>query len=153
MKNGIVAIIAAAWLNTGAAFAEDTHEHEAVIPGPNGGKVFEVGSQHAEFLVNTDRTVTVTFYDGEMKSAPLDKQIVTVIAEAPAGKTKLELAARDGALSSSEPLPEGEGYRVVVQVRSAPDAKPQNFRVDLILSTCGECNRAEYACSCEHAGE
>jgi len=46
-------------------------------------------------------------------------------------------------------LPAGEPYRVVVQVRASPEARPQNFRIDLNLEECGECSRAEYACICE----
>jgi hypothetical protein len=51
---------------------------------------------------------------------------------------------------SKTTLPAGEPYRVVVQVRATPDAKPQNFRLDLNLALCGECQRAEYACTCDH---
>ena len=150
MNKWIITAIAAVLLSASAALAEDENK---IIPGPKGGKVFATESLRAEFLVNADRTVTVTFYDKDMKPVAPDKQSVTVIAEAPDGKAKLELAARNGALSSTEPLPAGEGYRVIVQVRDAPESKPQNFRLDLIMSTCGECSRPEYACTCEHAGE
>ena len=154
MNYWIIATIAAALLNAGAAFAADEHgHHHGPIPGPKGGKVFEAEPLHAEFLVNPDRTVTVTFYDGDMKPVAPAGQAVTVIAESPFGKKKLELADRDGALISAEPLPEGEGYRVVIQIRNTADSKPQNFRVDLITETCGECKLPEYACTCEHAEE
>jgi hypothetical protein len=46
-------------------------------------------------------------------------------------------------------LPAGDPYRVVVQVRAKTETKPQNFCLDLNLATCGECQRAEYACICE----
>ena len=152
MKRLVTVLFSAALLNAGAVFAEEGHHH-GPIPGPKGGKVFEAEPLHAEFLVNPDRTVTITFYDEAMKPVAPDAQTATVIAEAPAGKTKLELAVRDGALASSEPLPDGEGYRVVVQIRATPDAKPQNFRIDLITAICGECKLPEYACTCENAGE
>ena len=51
---------------------------------------------------------------------------------------------------SKTKLPEGDGYNVVVQFKQTAEAKPQNFRFKLDLATCGECKRAEYACSCGH---
>lgn len=55
----------------------------------------------------------------------------------------------DPGFVSAAALPEGEPYRVVVQVRATPEAKPRNFRIDLNLATCDECKHAEYACICE----
>jgi hypothetical protein len=37
-----------------------------------------------------------------------------------------------------------------VQFKQSATAKPQNFRFKLDLSTCGECQRLEYACTCGH---
>jgi hypothetical protein len=52
---------------------------------------------------------------------------------------------------SKTALPESsEPYRVVVQLREKADTSPKNYRVDLNLETCGECKRAEYACTCGH---
>ena len=51
---------------------------------------------------------------------------------------------------SKSPLPEGDGYNLVVQFKEKSDAKPQNFRFKLDMHTCGECQRAEYACICQH---
>jgi hypothetical protein len=50
---------------------------------------------------------------------------------------------------SKVPLPAGEPYRVVVQVREKADVKPKNFRVDLDLAECAECKHPEYACTCD----
>ena len=47
-------------------------------------------------------------------------------------------------------LPDGEGYNVVVQFKQTANAKPVNLRFRLDLATCGECKRAEYACTCDH---
>ncbi|HEY0551351.1 MAG TPA: hypothetical protein VGF13_17235 [Verrucomicrobiae bacterium] len=49
---------------------------------------------------------------------------------------------------SKAKLPEGDGYNVVVQFKSAAEATPQNFRFTMDTSTCGGCKRAEYACTC-----
>ena len=76
-------------------------------------------------------------------------QVVTATAEAPSGKTKLEFEKKGNLLVSKAQLPAGEGYIVVVQVRTTADAKSKNFRIPLILHTCKGCNNAEYACVCD----
>ena len=53
-------------------------------------------------------------------------------------------------LVSKTPLPEGDGYNVVVQIKAKPDAKPKNFRIKYDTGTCGECKRPQYACTCGH---
>ncbi len=123
------------------------------IPGPKGGKIVTTEAPHVEFFVENDRTVTVTFYDKDLKAVAPSGQVVSAVAEAKTGKVNLAFAAKDGALVSSAPLPEGEGYRVVVQVRDSAEARPKNYRVEFHDEVCGECKRAEYACICEDGGE
>jgi hypothetical protein len=133
-----------------AASAADNHK---AIPGPNGGKLLKTEPLHAEFFVQPDRKVNITFYDEAMKPVAPAEQVVRVIAEAPSGKTTLDFTKIDTALVSTTPLPAGEGYRIVVQVKQTPDAKPKNFRIDYHMRICGECKMAEYACICEgHSG-
>lgn len=131
-----------------AAVAADGHDHGKIIPGPKGGRIVEVESGHAEFLVQPDRKVAVIFYGEDMKAAAPADQVVTVVAEAPAGKEKLEFEKAADQFISRTVLPEGDGYRIVLQIRSAEGAKPQNFRIDYHTETCGKCSRAEYACIC-----
>lgn len=142
----------ALFLIASTAFAEEGHDHNKVIPGPKGGKVVEVEGGHAEFFVQPDKKVSVTFYGEDMKPVPPAEQTVTVIAEAPAGKTKLEFDKTADSLISKEVLPEGDGYRIVLQIRNTADAKPQNFRIEYHTEVCGKCNRAEYACVCTGDG-
>ncbi len=142
----------ALFLITSAVFGEDGHDHDKVISGPKGGKIVEVEGGHAEFFVQPDKKVSVTFYGEAMNPIPPAGQAVTLIAEAPAGKAKLELEATADAFVTKEPLPEGDGYRIVLQIRSSADAKPQNFRIDYDTEVCGKCNRAEYACTCTGDG-
>ena len=120
------------------------------IPGPKGGRIVTTEAPHVEFLVAPDRTVVVSFYDQDLKPVAAAGQVASAIAEAESGKVTLAFAARDGALVSTKPLPEGDGYRVVLQVRDTAQARPKNYRVDFHDETCGECKRAEYACICEH---
>lgn len=127
------------------------------IPGPKGGKIVTSEAPHVEFFVEKDRTVTVSFYDKDLKSVAPAGQVVSAVAEAKTGKVNLAFTAKDGALVSSAPLPEGDGYRIVVQVRDSAQAKPKNYRLEFHDEVCGECKRAEYACVCaehdEKAGE
>ena len=123
---------------------------EKLTPGPKGGRLLENDSPRAEFLVEKDKTVTITFYDKDLKAVSPGEQVVTAIAEAKGGKTKIEFEKKGDVLVSKTPLPEGNDYNLVVQFKQAADAKPVNLRFKLDLGICGECKRAEYACTCDH---
>ncbi len=118
--------------------------------GPKGGRLLESAPLKAEFFVTKDRKVEITFYDAALKPVAPDAQVVAVTAEPAAGRTALELEKTATGFVSKTALPAGEPYRVVVQVRATADARAQNFRLDLNLALCGECQRAEYACTCDH---
>ncbi|MFZ5496567.1 MAG: hypothetical protein ACOZE5_14680 [Verrucomicrobiota bacterium] len=135
-----------------AAVASATTLLAKPIPGPKGGRILTSEAPHAEFFVQPDRTVLVSFYDQELKPVAATDQIVTATVEAKSGKATLSFSPKDGALVSTAPLPEGDGYRVVVQVRDTATAKPKNYRVEYHDEVCGECKRAEYACICDDAG-
>jgi hypothetical protein len=111
--------------------------------------MLETEPLYAEFFVQPDKKVSITFYDDGMKPITPTGQVVKVIAEAPSGKTTLDFEKTGDAFVSTATLPEKEGYRIVVQIKQAADAKPQNFRIDYHTETCGECKMAEYACICE----
>lgn len=121
-----------------------------VKAGPKGGRILDKTSPKAEFYVEKDRTVTIAFYDEKLKPVPAADQTVTVIADAKAGKTTIALEKKGETLVSKTKLPEGEGYNVVVQFKQSAEAKPLNLRFKLDMHTCGECKRAEYACTCDH---
>lgn len=122
---------------------------EKPVAGPKGGRMLESQPLRAEFLVDADRRVGITFYDDALRPVAPGDQSVSVTAEPGAGRVPLAVEKTPTGFVSVDPLPEGEPYRIVVQVRATPDARPQNFRIDLNLDECGECKRAEYACTCE----
>jgi hypothetical protein len=122
------------------------------IPGPKGGRVVTTDAPHVEFFVEKDRSVVVSFYDKDLKPIAASTQLVNATAEAKSGKVKLAFTPKAGALVSSAPLPEGDDYTVVLQVRETPDAKPKNYRVLFHDEICAECKRAEYSCICDDAG-
>lgn len=119
-------------------------------PGPKGGKLLENASPRAEFFIEKDNRVTVTFYDEKLKPVPVAAQVIAITAEPASGKVKLELEKKGDVLVSKEPLPKGDGYNIVVQVKATAEARPQNFRLKFDLHVCGECKRKEYACICDH---
>lgn len=122
---------------------------EKIIAGPKGGRLLDTSPQ-AEFFVNADRKVEITFYDAGRKPIAPEAQVVAIIAEPKSGRVPLDLEKTAHGFVSKAELPAGEPYRVVVQIRESAEAKPRNFRVDLNLEQCGECKYAEYACTCGH---
>jgi len=135
----LVAFIVGATLVANAA--------EKIQSGPRGGRLLEKTEPKAEFFVEKDRTVTVTFYDEKNKPVAPTEQTVTLIAMA-GERQSIEFEKKENALVSKSKLPEGEPYPVILQFRPSADAKPQNLRFKLDLSTCGGCKVAEYACAC-----
>lgn len=131
--------------------AEEGHDHgKAHVGGPKGGRLLENPDPRAEFYVEKDNTVTVTFYDDALKPVAVADQSVTVVTEANGEKTKLDFEKNGDVLISKGALPDVEGLNLVVQFRQSAEAKPLNFRFALEKGMCGMCNRAEYACICEH---
>ena len=130
-------------LATTSAFAD-----AKVKAGPRKGLILDLGGKQAEFFVEKDRTISIAVFDAAMKAQPASTEVITATAEAPSGKAKIAFEAKDGKLVSTTKLPEGEGYQVVVQAKSTPDAKTKNFRIKLLLYTCKECSNPEYACTC-----
>lgn len=123
---------------------------EKIVGGPKGGRLLESQPLRAEFFVNRDRKVEITFYDAALKPVAPTAQVVSVIVEAKDGRKPLDFQRNASGFVSGASLPAGEPYRVVVQIREKPDARPQNFRVQYDQEVCGGCNRAEYACTCGH---
>jgi len=119
------------------------------LGGPKGGRLLEKTEPKAEFYVEKDHTVSITFYDAALKSVPAAAQSVTVIADGKDGKARVEFEKKGDVLVSKSKLPEGDGYNLVVQFKQTADAKPQNFRFKLETHVCGGCKRAEYACTCD----
>jgi hypothetical protein len=139
---GIMIMLCAGLLAVNAA--------EKIVGGPKGGKLLEKTEPRAEFFVEKDHNVTITFYDANLKPVPVTTQSVTVIADAKAGKSTIEFEKKGDVLASKTKLPEGDGYNLVVQFKKTADATPLNLRFKLDMHICGGCSRAEYACTCGH---
>ena len=124
---------------------------EKIVAGPKGGRLLDTPPLKAEFFVNRERKVEITFYDAALKPAAPGPRVAAVTAEPKSGRVALELEKTATGFVSKTALPKtSEVYRVVVQLRPEAGATPRNFRIDLNLDTCGECKHAEYACTCGH---
>jgi len=143
MQNILIAGVLLAGLCVAGA-ADKKH-----LGGPKGGRLLEKTEPKAEFFLEKDHSVTITFYDAALKPVAAGEQAVTVIADTKEGKQKIEFEKKGDLLVSKGKLPEGDGYNLVVQFKEKADAKPQNFRFKLDTSICGGCKRAEYACVCD----
>ena len=117
--------------------------------GPRKGRILELEGQNAEFFVEKNRTISIAFYDAAGKQQPAAAQVITATAEAKSGKAKLEFEKKGDLLVSKTPLPEGDGYQIVVQAKTTADAKPRNFRIKLETYICKGCSNPEYACTCD----
>ena len=125
-----------------------TQAGEKVTAGAKGGRLLENESPRAEFFVEKNRAVTLTFYGKNMKPVAVADQSATAIAEMKDGKKKIDFEKKGDVLVSKSALPEGNGYNVVLQLKQSADAKPKNFRIPLNTSVCGKCHHAEYAFTC-----
>jgi hypothetical protein len=147
MKTFLKIFALACVLGTGLLLA---NAEDKIVPGPKGGKLLENPSPRAEFFIDKDRKVVVTFYDDSLKMVPAGEQTATMILQPPQMRRKIEFEKKDGTLVSQSALPEGNDYAVVFQLKVKPGEPSQNFRIVADTRPCGKCKRPEYACSCGH---
>jgi hypothetical protein len=139
------------FLATAIGIVSSLHAAEKIVGGPKGGRLLENVPHKAEFFVTKDQKAEITFYDAALKPVAPGTQVVAINVEPKSGRARLDLEKTATGFISKTPLPDSSTpYRVVVQIREKPDASPKNFRIDLDLAVCGECRRAEYACTCAH---
>lgn len=131
------------------ASAANAAGEKKIAAGPKGGRLLENTTPKAEFLVNAERKAEINFYNGALQLTSPGERVVAVTAEKN-GRQALEMRKTATGFVSAKQLPAGDPYRVVVQLRERAGARPQNFRINLDLAECGECNLAEYACICGH---
>jgi len=145
-------VVASILFAASGVYAETPHGHDHGAPagGPKGGRILEHTKPHAEFFVEKDRSVTVTFYDEDLKPVAIAEQSVSVIAETGGKKTTLDFEKKGDVLVSQGQLPEEHALNLVVRFKQAPADKTHNLRFVYEDHICAECQRAEYACTCGH---
>ncbi len=134
----------------GGLNAEDGHMHDdEKIKAPHGGRMIELDSYHVEFYATSERIIEVRFYDRNMKPVQLDQAEIQVVAQADSGSEKYTLSPGNEAFVSDRPLPEGEGYNLVLRIKTDADSSFKNIRFKFDPSICSGCKLGEYACTCE----
>lgn len=110
------------------------------------GRLLEFDGKRAEFLIQTNRRIAVTFVDVAGKSIPAGEcSMVMTINSKP-----IILEAKTDGFISKEPLENKGSVPVVLQLRASSTAKPVNFRLTTNTTFCSGCSRQEYACTCSH---
>lgn len=142
IRRALLAITLAVSLSAGSVQAEQLEA------GPNKGKLIGAAPDLAEVLISPEGVLTVTFLDAEKKPVAPGSRTATVFAQTEGGRQEVVLEAQGDVLVSKEALPKPEGYTLVVQTRSAADAKPTNTRIKYDMHVCGGCKLSEYACTC-----
>jgi len=144
MKTPILTLIAI------LALATVLPAHEKHEAGPNGGRILTKVEPHAEFFVMADRKVQITFLSEDGKAIAPAAQSVTVTAGDRSAPTKLTFVKSGDVLISEQPLPGGNDFPTVVQIKDTPEAKAVAEKFNLNLSECPGCKLKEYACTCAH---
>jgi len=141
MKTKIIALIIASL--TFASAAEK-------IKAPNGGRIIDGVTPHAEFVVTTDKKAEVRFLDASGKVIAPAAQVVTVTMGDRAAPTKLAFTKDGDKLVSDKPVPDGKELPVVLQIKVTPGSKAVTDKFNLNMAKCPTCSNPEYACSCDH---
>lgn len=126
------------------------HEPGKIKVGPTNGRLLTEVEPHVEFLVTPDKKVELRFVDDANKVVAPGAQEITVTLGERAKPTKLTFAKEGDKLVSNAPIPEGNDYPTVVQIREKAGAKPVNARFNLNMTKCPTCANAEYNCKCDH---
>ena len=147
----IASILALAAILTIPAFAAE--KEGKVKVGPTDGRLITSVTPHAEFLVTKDKKVEIRFVDSANKVvAPGEQEVLVTLGER-SKPTKLTFTKEGNKLVSSGPIPAGNDYPTVVQIRAKAGAKPVNEKFNLNLEKCPTCKYQEYNCICDHAAD
>lgn len=142
MKTSITALLIL------ATIAAVSLAHESITFGPNGGKLFALDSPatpNAEVLVKEGQFI-VGLFDKSKKPIALETQALTITAGERSAPKKL--AVTKAANSFTAPLPAGDDYWAIFQLKETPSKKPLTFRVHYQTKACPECQKPEWLCEC-----
>ena len=123
--------------------------HEGVDLGPNGGRLLVIDKKtdlKGEILVKGDQ-FHLTLLDKDLKPLPPGQHTLTASSRSSViTSTKLSVG-KDGKGFTIPVI--GTGSWLVLQHRSAPDAKPSTIRLRYDTSICSGCQKAEWLCGCQ----
>lgn len=126
------------------------HDHHEKQAGPNGGRLITSIEPHLEFFVTEENFVRITFLNDANEVVIPEKQTVSLIGGDRQNPVRLRFAAKDQALVSTEPLPEGNNLPIILSIKTDESSKTVREKFNLNLSDCPTCDYKEYACTCDH---
>ncbi|CAA6676717.1 MULTISPECIES: hypothetical protein [unclassified Lentimonas] len=158
---GLFALVAVNSASAGTGHdhgAHAGHDHDAhtevahtdEVKMPNGGRLVTSVEPHLEFYVTPERFVQITFIGHDGKVVPVAEQKVSAIGGDRSSPTKVVFVKKGDVLISKAALPDVNNMPMVLQVKTAPDAKTVREKFNLNLSDCPTCSFKEYACACGH---
>ena len=127
-----------------------THTHAKKVPGPNGGRLVTSVDPAFEFYVTEDRKAQLTFVDSAGNTVAPPSYEITLTGGDRTHPTKLLFMRKGNLLISNGSLPDGVGYPIVLQIKTAQSAKTIYERITYNEYICSGCNLIEYACTCGH---
>ena len=122
--------------------------HESITFGPNGGKLVALDSPatpSAEVVVKESQFI-VGLFDKSKKPIALEMQALTITAGERSAPSKL--AVTRTADSFTAPLPAGDDFWAIFQLKETPAKKAHTFRIHYQTKPCPECKKPEWLCAC-----
>ncbi len=126
--------------------------HEHITVGPGQGRIAYLDSTttpSAEFNAK-DGKARITLLDKDLKAIPLSEQILVITAGERGSAAKLAVTKEGNEFVA--PLPKGEDYWCIFQLKEKPAAKSITFRVHYNATICAECKKPEWICLCGNKG-
>ena len=142
MKSTLLPFIAALALATPAS------AHQDIEIGPHGGRVFKLESATTPRLevAARDGRFVIRVLDAKNKPIPLDARTLAITAGERSKPEKLTVEKSGETFTA--PIPRGEKFPIVFQIREKEGAKPLTARMNYDAKPCAECKKPEWMCVC-----
>ena len=143
MKSTLLTLFAAVALAASSALA-----HQDIEIGPKGGRIFKLESETTPRLevAAKDSQFVIYVLDAANKPLPLADRALTITAGERSKPEKLAVAKTGEAFTA--PIPKGEEFPIVFQIREKEGLKPLTARMNYNAKPCPECRKPEWMCAC-----
>lgn len=122
--------------------------HDGLDMGPNDGRILELTSKttpHLEVGLKDGKFV-IHILDEAEKQIPLGDRTLAITAGDRSAPEKLKVEKTGDSFTA--PVPKGEKFPVVFQLREKEGAKPLTARMTYDAHICSACKRPEWLCTC-----
>ena len=130
------------------AIAIPCFAHQDIEIGPNGGRVFDLGSKITPRLevASKDGRFVVYLLDAKGRTTPPGDRTLAITAGDRSKPEKLAVE-KTGATFTAQ-IPKGVEFPVVFQLREKEGARPLTARMNYDAKPCPECKKPEWMCAC-----